>query len=44
MPAHDEALLDVAKRVAAVYRRLADPEQVQIGAVQDEDDGQARPP
>src|ERR1700752_3766219 len=38
------ALLDIAERVLPVYRRLADPEQIKIGAVQDEDNGQARPP
>ena len=31
------ALLDVAERVMAVDRGVADPEQVQVGAVQDED-------
>src|SRR6516164_4825707 len=38
------ALLDVAERVMPVYRRIAHPEQVQIGAVQDKNDRQARPP
>src|SRR5215469_12606612 len=36
--------LDVAERVVAVDRRVAHPEQVQIGAVQNKDGRQARPP
>ena len=42
--ARGATLLDVAERVMPVYRRVTDPEQVQIGAVQDKDGRQARPP
>src|SRR5207302_1107822 len=38
------ALLDVAERVMAIDRRVANPEQVEVGAVQNEDGRQAEPP